>query len=112
MRDEAEHLDIPKELLRREDRLKAIAKAKVKIELRAERRYARESAEYDKKMADRKKKAEETHKKPKGRAPKPPEPGVRTKDQINLIDEESRIMPGSGGGFEQAYNAQASVEPG
>ena len=109
VRDEAEHLDIPKELLRREDRLKAIAKAKVKIEQRAEERYRRERAEYDKKMADREKKAEETGKKPGGRAPKPPEPGVRAKDQINLTDEESRIMP-SGGGFEQAYNAQASVE--
>lgn len=110
VREEAEHLDIPKELLRREDRLKAIAKAKAKIEQRAERRYERESAEYDKKMADRKKKEEETHKKPRGRSPKPPEPGARAKDQINLTDEESSIMPGSGGGFEQAYNAQASVE--
>jgi len=27
-----------------------------------------------------------------------------------LTDEESRIMPVSGGGFEQAYNAQASVD--
>jgi hypothetical protein len=28
------------------------------------------------------------------------------KDQINLTDEESRIMPVAGGGFEQCYNAQ------
>ena len=34
----------------------------------------------------------------------------RAKDQINLTDEESRIMPVGGGGFEQAYNAQAVVE--
>ena len=37
-------------------------------------------------------------------------PSVRDKDQINLTDEESRIMPVSGGGFEQAYNAQAVVD--
>jgi len=110
VRDEAEHLDIPEELLRREDRLKAIEQAKVKIEQRAEERYRRESAEYAKKMADREKKADETGKKPKGRTPKPPEPGVRPKDQINLTDEESRIMPAGGGAFEQAYNAQASVD--
>ena len=28
---------------------------------------------------------------------------------MNLADENSRIMPGPGGGFEQAYNAQAAV---
>ena len=33
-------------------------------------------------------------------------------DQINLTDEESRIMPVSGGGFEQCYNAQAVVAEG
>jgi hypothetical protein len=30
-------------------------------------------------------------------------------DQINLTDEDSRIMPVAGGGFEQCYNAQAVV---
>jgi len=29
---------------------------------------------------------------------------------VNLSDEESRIMPVSGGGFEQCYNAQACVD--
>jgi hypothetical protein len=33
-------------------------------------------------------------------------------DQINLTDEESRIMPVAGGGFEQCYNAQAVVAEG
>lgn len=32
------------------------------------------------------------------------------KDQVNFTDEESRIMPSSSGGFEQSYNAQASVD--
>ena len=35
--------------------------------------------------------------------------GPLPKDQINLTDEESRIMPVAGGGFEQCYNAQAAV---
>ena len=35
--------------------------------------------------------------------------GPLPKDQINLTDEESRIMPVAGGGFEQCYNAQAVV---
>ena len=38
--------------------------------------------------------------------------GPRPADQINLTDEESRIMPVSGGGFEQCYNAQAAVTEG
>jgi hypothetical protein len=38
--------------------------------------------------------------------------GPRPTDQINLTDEESRIMPISGGGFEQCYNAQAVVAEG
>ena len=33
-------------------------------------------------------------------------------DQVNLTDEESRIMPVAGGGFEQCYNAQAVVAEG
>ena len=36
----------------------------------------------------------------------------RPNDQINLTDEESRIMPVAGGGFEQCYNAQAAVAAG
>jgi hypothetical protein len=35
---------------------------------------------------------------------------VFEKDQVNLNDSESRIMQTSGGGFEQAYNAQAGVD--
>jgi hypothetical protein len=53
---------------------------------------------------------QETGRKPRGRSPKPPEAGPRPTDQINLTDEESRIMPASSGGFEQANNAQAAVD--
>ena len=103
-------MDIPAELSRRQDRLIAIAEAKEKIEQRAVERYALEQQEYDKKVARRKAKAEKTGKKPPGPKPKPPESGPRKKDQVNLTDEESRIMPTSGKGFEQAYNAQAAVD--
>ncbi len=49
-------------------------------------------------------------KKPKGREPKPPQSDPKGKDQVNLTDDESRIKPVSGGGFEQCFNTQASVD--
>ncbi|MBU0964873.1 MAG: transposase, partial [Proteobacteria bacterium] len=103
-------MNIPEELTRRQDRLAAIAEAKEKIEQRAAERYAREKQEYDEKAAAREAKAKQSGKKPRGREPKPPESGPRKKDQVNLTDEESRIMPSSDKGFEQAYNAQAAVD--
>jgi transposase len=103
-------LDIPDELSRRKERIAAIAKAKEEIERRAAERYTKEKEMYDQKMVERKTKEEKTGKKVGGRAPKPPEPGPNQSDQVNLTDEESRIMPFSGKGFEQAYNAQAGVD--
>ncbi len=103
-------LDLPEELSRREERIAAIAKAKEEIERRAAERYAREKEAYDQKMAARKAKESETGKKPGGRTPKPPQPGPDKSDQVNLTDQESRIMPSRGKGFEQAYNAQAGVD--
>src|ERR1700686_2777881 len=52
---------------------------------------------------------ERAGKKPGGRPPAPPAEGPLPTDQINLTDEDSRIMPMAGGGFEQCYNAQAAV---
>ena len=69
-----------------------------------------EKAEYEAKRKRREVKRKKTGQKPRGPKPKPPTGGVRDKDQINLTDEESRIMPVSGGGFEQAYNVQAVVD--
>jgi transposase len=105
-----EGMDIPEELCRRQDRLNAIAQAKAKIEERAAQRYAQEQKEYEEKVAARRAKAKDTGKKPRGREPKPPTPGPRKNDQVNLTDEESRIMPSSDKGFVQAYNAQAAVD--
>ena len=103
-------MSIPEELERREKRLAAIASAKVEIERRAAERHAREQKEYEEKVAKRAKKEQQTGKKPRGKQPKPPKPGPMAKDQVNLTDGESRRMPVSGGGFEQAYNAQAGVD--
>lgn len=108
--DVPDGLDIPAELTRRKERLVAIAKAKAEIEQRATARQAAEQAEYEKKLAERKGKEQKTGKKPRGKQPQPPVSGPQGKDQVNLTDEESRIMPVSGGGFEQCYNAQASVD--
>ncbi len=101
---------LPDEIRRREDRLAAIASAKAKIEARAAERFQREQAEYEAKIKARAKKEAERGKKSGGKGPKPPQAGPRTDDQINLTDEESRIMPASGGGFEQSFNAQAVVD--
>jgi|TARA_R100000306_G_scaffold58622_1_gene57178 Transposase DDE domain len=104
-----EGMDIPAEIARREARLEALAEAKRAMEARAQERFEQEQADYQQKQAKRQAQRD-AGKKPRGRAPKPPQPGPRDTDQVNLTDEESRIMPVSGGGFEQCYNAQAGVD--
>jgi transposase len=105
-------MSLPEELARREQRLAEIARARAIIEARAKERHAREQAEYDAKMAAREAKAAATGKKPGGRPPAPPVADPGPTDQVNLTDEESRIMKVPGGGFEQCYNAQAAVAAG
>ena len=83
-----------------------------KIEARSKERFAREQAEHEAKLAAREAKTKATGKKPGGRPPAPPVGGALPADQINLTDEESRIMRVAGGGFEQCYNAQALVAEG
>ena len=108
-REDLEHVDLPAELARRQERLAAIGAAKKRIEQRAKGRYEAERQSYDDKMVERRAKEEVTGKKARGKAPKPPVAGPRDKDQVNLTDSESRIMP-SGSSFEQAYNVQAAVD--
>ena len=114
-----EGLNIPEELARREKRLGAIREAKAQIEARAAERDAQEQAVFDAKMKAREDKTTRTGKKPGGKPPAPPSPGVRPTDQINLTDADSRIMPATGKGYEQSYapkevplgdNAQAAVD--
>ena len=103
-------IDIPQELQRRQERLEKIAQVKAEIEARAQARAEREKAEYEAKLRERATKEKVRGRKLGGKQPKTPEAGPKAKDQVNFTDEESRIMPTSGGGFEQAYNAHASVD--
>lgn len=103
-------MNIPEEIQRREDRLQAIKEAKKKIEQRATKRYEKENEQFKEKIKKREEKEKLSGKKPRGKKPKAPNKEPKDKDQINLTDEESRIMPTSGGGFEQCYNAQASAD--
>jgi transposase len=102
-------IGLPEEIKRRQDRLAAMEQAKAKIEARARERFEREQAEYQEKLAKREARTAETGKKPTGKPPQPPQAGPKSEDQINLTDEESRIMKIAGGGYEQCYNAQAAV---
>jgi transposase len=105
-----EGLSVPAEIARRQDQLTAIAAAKAKIEARAKARYEKEQAEFDAKLKAREEKVAKTGKKPGGKPPAPPSETPRAEDQINLTDDESRIMKVAGGGFDQCYNAQAMVD--
>jgi transposase len=106
--DEPDGLDLPGELARRENRLRALGAAKAKIVERVAERDARAQQEYEDKVA-RREAQRQAGKKPRGKEPKPPATGPKDGDQINLTDEESRIMP-SHNGFIQGYNSQAAVD--
>jgi hypothetical protein len=57
--------------------------------------------DHEPKLAARAARTAETGKKPRGKPPEPLVEGPLRKDQINLTDEDSRIMPVVGGGFDQ-----------
>ena len=103
-------INLPDEIARREDRLKAIATAKVKIEARAKERFDQEQAAYQARLDKRAAKSIGSGKPPRGKSPVPPIEGARDKDQINLTDAASRIMKVAGGGFDQCYNGQIAVD--
>ena len=102
-------LDVPAEIARREQRLAALAQAKDKIRQRAAERHVVESQAHEA-MCAKRQAQRDAGKKPRGPEPEPPSSEPRPGDQVNLTDEESRIMPSSGGGFGQSYNAQAAVD--
>lgn len=101
-------MDVPEEIARRETRLAALDDAKRKLEERAQERDAQVQTEHESKLAKRQAQRD-TGKKPGGKDPEPPTSGPQDKDQINLTDEQSRIMK-TGAGFDQCYNAQAAVD--
>jgi hypothetical protein len=106
--EDLDGIDLPEELARRQDRLKALAEAKAKIVERVAERDGRAQQDYEQKVA-RREAQRQAGKKPRGKEPKPPETGPKDGDPINLTDEQSRIMP-SHDGFIQGYNSQAAVD--
>jgi len=106
-----EGMNVAEELALREARLVNLEQAKAVLEARAEERYQAEQAEYEAKMKERAEKEQQRGRKLGGRAPQPPEPGPRDKDQYNFTDPESQVMKNSTDkGFDQHYNAQAAVD--
>ena len=101
-------LTIPEEIVRRQERQAALAKARAVIEARALVRYADERAADEEKMAARLAR-QERGETVGGKVPAAPSPEPQPKDQYNFTDPDSRIMK-TGNGFEQCYNAQAVVE--
>ena len=101
-------LSVPEEVARRKDRLGKLREATAQIEARARERHRGEMAEFEQKVA-RREAQRAAGSQPRGREPKRPVEGPRSKGQYNFTDPQSRIMK-SGSGFEQSYNAQAGVE--
>ncbi len=95
----ADGANLPEEFGCCEERLAAIATAKIKA--RAAGRFAREQAHYEAKLGARAARTVASGPNPGGKPPKPPTAGPPLNDQINLTDQQSRIMPVAGGGFEQ-----------
>jgi len=77
--------------------------------IREQERIAAEQAAYERKLAERDARERESGKKSGGPKPKRPSGAINPNAQINLTDDESRIMP-TGDGFVQAYNAQGAVD--
>jgi len=103
-------MSIPDEIKRREDRVKALNKAREIIEERFEENRAEKQAEYEAKMVAREEKTK-SGKKPRGRKPQPPAKTPEDKSQYNFTDPESRIMKaGNGRHYEQCYNSQLAVD--
>ena len=104
----SDEYDLPAEIARREQRLQALADAKTKIAERVAQRDQQAQQEYADKVA-RREAQRGAGQKPRGQEPKAPKTGPKAKDQINLTDEESRIMP-THEGFVQGYNGQVAVD--
>lgn len=102
-------MDIPAELVRRQDRLAALDAARTEIKRRADERDVGLLAEYEQKKQTRQDKRDGGGR-PGGREPTPPILGPRALDQVSLTDADSRIMLAAGGAFEQAYNGQLAVD--
>ena len=97
--EDGEDGDLPEELRRRSDRLKAIAAAKQRLEEKARR------------FDDERGRKPGQKRNPRGGSPyRRPYGEPQPRAQTNFTDPESSIMSTSTEGFQQAYNAQAAVD--
>lgn len=104
-------LVIGDEVALRQAKLARLAEAKQVLVARAEARYEADQAAYEAKLAERAEKERQRGRKLGGCPPKPPEAGVRNKDQYNFTDPTSRIMKNpTNQGFDQHYNVQVAVD--
>ena len=98
---------LPEEIARREKLLSKMDLACEQLEERARRRAEKERAQYDQKVAARKRRPGSR----KGPKPKAPSDKPDPQEQINLSDPESRLMrKNKREGYTQSYNAQAAVD--
>ena len=107
--------ELPKDLQRRDDRLKKLRDAMGELEIEAKEQAAAKVAEVAERVAERAKNEAETGKKALGPEPKAPDPEQAVPDpkaQRNFTDPESRILPDGAnkGSFVQSYNAQIAVD--
>jgi hypothetical protein len=107
--------ELPKELQRREDRLRKIREAKASLEKEARDKARAKVALAKQQQVERERTQAETGKKPSGRVAEIPDAETAVPDskaQRNFTDPESRIMPDGAnkGSFMQAYNAQIAVD--
>ena len=107
--------ELPKELQRRESRLKKIQAAKQALEQAAKEQAEQQRQEAEEKQAKREAEEQRTGQKARGRKPELPDPEQAKPDdkaQRNFTDPESRILPDGAnkGSFVQGYNAQIAVD--
>ena len=88
-----DELNIPDKIRKCQGRLAVIKAAKAEIEERREKKYEEERDEYDAKMAERAAKEKARDRKLGGKKPIEPTHEPKATDQVNLTDDESRIMP-------------------
>jgi len=106
--------ELPKELARRESRLKKIREAKAALEAEAKEAAKQKQAEVEARLRERKKEEEKRGRKFGGRPPQAPDPEQAKPEpqaQRNFTDPDSRIMmDGATKELVQGYNAQAVVD--
>jgi len=106
--DDDDDFNLPSELARREDRIRAIKAAKERIRAREDERIERDKAQQDATLAERREFERVNGRRFEGQ---PDRHRIKRNPnaQINLTDADSRVMH-SNDGFVQAYNGQAAVD--